>query len=120
MVANRSTRQGLVFYSSRGAKREGYAICLHCGRAEAEELAVGFRSEALKDHKPLRRIGGEMADHCPGNDEPWKIRHHLALGHEIQTDVFEIQPASPISRPAATALIIAIREALAQELGVRS
>lgn len=117
----RSSREGLVYYCNRGGPRGfGYAICLHCGRAEADSDNRGLPSPApaLIDHKPLRYRKGE--DRCPGNDRPFSIKRNLALGLEVTTDVLELQPQHALRRAAANALVIALREALAQELGVEA
>ena len=117
----RCSREGLVYYSNRGGPGGfGYAICLQCGRAEADSDNRGLSSPppALVDHKPLRyRKGQEL---CPGNDKPFSIKRNLALGLEITTDVFELQPQHTLRRAGANALVIALREALAQELGVEA
>jgi hypothetical protein len=114
----RCSREGLVYYSNRGGPGGfGYAICLQCGRAETDSDNRGpSPPPALVDHKPLRyRKGQEL---CPGNDEPFSVKRNLALGLEITTDVFELQPQHALRRAGANALVIALREALAQELGV--
>jgi hypothetical protein len=114
----RCSREGLVYYSSRGGPGGfGYAICLQCGRAEADSDNRGpSPSPALVDHKPLRYRKGQ--DLCPGNDKPFSIKRNLALGLEVTTDVFELQPQHTLRRAGANALVVALREALAQELGV--
>lgn len=115
----RCSREGLVYYSNRGGPNgHGYAICLHCGRAEAEANPAGVATLALVDHKPLRYRRGE--DLCPGNHRPFAIKRNITLGHEITTDVLELQPRRPLRRAAANALAIALREALAQELGIEA
>ncbi|MBS7701437.1 MULTISPECIES: DEAD/DEAH box helicase [unclassified Chelatococcus] len=117
----RCSREGLVYYSNRGGPGgSGYAICLQCGRAEADSDNRGLSSPlpALVDHKPLRYRKGQ--DLCPGNDKPFSIKRNLALGLEITTDVFELQPRHTLRRAGANALVIALREALAQELGVEA
>ena len=93
-------------------------ICLQCGRAEADSDNRGSSppAPALVDHKPLRYRRGQ--DLCPGNDKPFSIRRNLALGLEVTTDVVELQPQHALRRAGANALVIALREALAQELGV--
>jgi ATP-dependent helicase YprA (DUF1998 family) len=114
----RCSREGLVYYSNRGGPgRFGYAICLQCGRAEIDSDNRGpSPTPALVDHKPLRyRKGQEL---CTGNDKPFSVKRNLALGLEITTDVFELQPQHALRRASAYALAIALREALAQELGV--
>ena len=117
----RCSREGLVYYSNRGGPSGfGYAICLKCGRAEADSDNRGLSSPApaLVDHKPLRYRRGQ--DLCPGNDKPFSIKRNLALGLEATTDVFELQPQHALRRAGANALVIALREALAQELGVEA
>ena len=117
----RCSREGLVYYSNRGGPGGfGYAICLQCGRAEADtdNRGVAAPAPALVDHKPLRYRKGE--DLCPGNNKPFSIKRNLSLGLEITTDVFELQPQHPLQRAGANALVIALREALAQELGVEA
>jgi hypothetical protein len=116
----RCSREGLVYYSNRGGRGGfGYAICLQCGRAEIESANRGpSPAPALVKHKPLRyRKDQEL---CPGNDKPFSIKRNLALGLEITTDVFELQPQHTLRRAGANALAIALREALAQELGVEA
>lgn len=117
----RSSREGLVYYSNRGgAGGFGYAVCLQCGRAEADSDNRGLSSPppALVDHKPLRYRKGQ--DRCHGNDNPFSVKRNLSLGLEITTDVFEFQPQQALRRAAANALVIALREALAQELGIEA
>ena len=116
----RSTREGLVYFSNKGgAGGSGYAICLHCGRAAAHSLDdKGAIPLALVNHKPLNFLKGES--YCQGNERPFAIKTRLALGHEITTDVLEIQPRHGLKRAAANALAIAIREGLAQELGIEA
>jgi DEAD/DEAH box helicase domain-containing protein len=116
----RCSREGLVYYSNRGGVGGlGYAICLQCGRAEADSESGGpSPAPALVDHKPLRyRMGQDL---CPGNEKPFSVKRNLALGLETTTDVFELQPHYTLSWAGAHALAIALREALAQELGVEA
>lgn len=117
----RCSREGLVYYSNRGGPAgSGYAICLQCGRAEADSDKRGLSSPppALVGHRPLRYRKGQ--ERCPGNDRPFSIKRNVALGLEITTDVFELQPQHTLRRAGANALAIALREALAQELGVEA
>lgn len=117
----RCSREGLVYYSNRGGPSGfGYAVCLQCGRAEADTDNRGLAAPppALVVHKPLRYRRGQ--DLCPGNDKPFSIKRNISLGFEITTDVFELQLQHRLGRPGAHALIIALREALAQELGIEA
>jgi DEAD/DEAH box helicase domain-containing protein len=117
----RCSREGLVYYSNRGGSGGfGYAVCLQCGRAEADSDNRGLPTPAaaLVNHKPLRYRKGQ--DLCPGNEKPFSIKRNISLGLEVTTDVFELQLQHPLRRAGANALVIALREALAQELGVEA
>jgi DEAD/DEAH box helicase domain-containing protein len=117
----RSSSDGMVFYSSRGSARHGYSVCLECGRAEADlETAGGPAVVPLEKHRPLRFTKVDSEGLCPGNARPFSIQSGLALGHEISTDVVEIQPANLTDMKAAWALGSALREALSRRLGVES
>ncbi len=109
----RASAEGMVFHHSKGASQSGYRICLDCGRA-AEDAAG-----SLEDHialMPAKGSGGR----CSGNDKPFAITRPLALGHEVLTDVVELQPAA-LAEPGATwALASALREALARRLGIET
>ena len=107
----RATANGLVFHHSRGRNKQGYRICLDCGRAAEEG------SPTLDDHDALmpQRSGTWR---CTGNDKTYAITRPLALGHEILTDVAELQPALLTSEGAAWALVSALREALSRRLGI--
>lgn len=113
----RQSRTGRVFYANYGPGGNKYALCLHCGRAEAEP---GNDQVPLLEHKPLRWARSEDHSRCLGNDNSWKIKRHIALGHEITTDVVELQLAHKMSEGAANALAIALRESLARQLGIEA
>lgn len=122
----RSSREGAVYYSNRGQAKNGYALCLHCGRAAPDHAPLDNGDvdqtvpSPLSLHRPLRWKKGENALHCEGNDNAWAVRRNLELGYEISTDVFELQPSNLLSKPAATALAIAIREGTARILGIEA
>ncbi len=122
----RSTRDGAVYYSNRGQSRNGYALCLHCGRAAPDHAPLEngevdqTQLSPLSQHAPLRWKTGENAARCEGNDNAWAVRRNLELGYEISTDVFELQPSVAIKKPAATALAIAMREGIARILGIEA
>lgn len=120
----RVTTRGHVFHQSRGINGEGYALCLACGRAEPmiadQALPQGFK----KSHRKLRGArAGET--NCPGSHEPWKIKAGLTLGHEAFTDIFELQLKTEKGiwvndRIAAMTLAVALRDSIADLLGVQA
>jgi hypothetical protein len=118
----RASRTGTVYYSNSGPF--GYAVCLHCGRtvAETEEHPGGVTPlpRGMQDHKPLAGKPDPKTGFCEGNFKPFAVQRGLALGYEIQTDVFELQPRALRDRGIALTLAVAMREGLAQLLGIES
>jgi DEAD/DEAH box helicase domain-containing protein len=68
-------------------------------------------------HKPLLGKADSGGD-CLGAHQPFSVKRRLLLGHEIATDVFELQAADIGSRGAYLALAIALREALARRISI--
>ncbi|HEY3798534.1 MAG TPA: DEAD/DEAH box helicase [Caulobacteraceae bacterium] len=101
----RADPDGSVFFCNAGPSGAGYAVCLYCGRAG---------DNAAAPHAPLI---GKGAD-CEGPAKGFGVKPNLHLGHQIRTDVFEFQPAAWLNAGGALALAIALREALAQRLGI--
>lgn len=114
----RTSSDGLVFWFNPGPEGFGYAVCLHCGRAEAETLPEG--GIALEDHRPLRGQPLAAEGICTGAPAlaPFAVQRRLRLAHEIRTDVCEVQLYSCTSRDAALTIALALREACAARLGV--
>jgi len=112
----RCSSDGLVFFAAAGAGRKGYRICLDCGRAEEDR---GDGSNPLSEHTPLRGARPDGERFCPGGGNPFSVTEPIALGHEIQTDVAEIQPSVLSEIGGAWALASALREALARRLGIQ-
>ncbi|GAB4273535.1 MAG: DEAD/DEAH box helicase [Deferrisomatales bacterium] len=122
----RQSSRGRIFHRSGGTHRNGFAICLRCGRADSE--VPGEKEElppSLVDHYRLR--GGEevgQAGRCVGNDQSHAILRRQWLGVESVTDVFELQLQDPATgRPmddesAVYSVAVALRQALAEFLGV--
>jgi DEAD/DEAH box helicase domain-containing protein len=106
----------LVFYAGMGSRHAGYRICLECGRAE-EEKRDG--RNPLSEHTPLRGTRDQDSRFCPGGTKSFAVTEPIALGHEVMTDVAELQPALLEEPGAAWALVSALREALARRLGVQ-
>ena len=108
----RASHNGYIYHHSRGPNDKGYEICLECGRAGEAG------TDALKDHWPLTPRDRKVIDRCPGNDEGYAITRPLALGHQVLTDVVEIQLPGLESDGAAWAAGAALRESLARWLGI--
>ncbi|MBI3149946.1 MAG: DEAD/DEAH box helicase [Betaproteobacteria bacterium] len=112
---------GHVFHQSRGIHGTGYALCLECGRAEPMTQGGELPKALEKPHFKLRSKKGE----CRGSNDPWRIKRGITLGHETWTDVFEIQ--FKLSNgiwlddlSAARTLSVALRDALADLIGVQA
>ena len=124
---------GHVFHHSRGINSTGYALCLECGRAEPMTPsdppgvpgAPGKMPKVFEDpHPRLRRADGQTGI-CRGSDDPWRIKQGLTLGHETTTDILEIQiktvaGAWLFDRVVAQTLAVALRDALADLIGVQA
>lgn len=109
---------------SSGADGKGFAICLVCGRAEAEtEERPGFKSPlpgSMARHKPLAMTKGvNLANgYCPGGfTEPQRVLQNIRLVHAARSDVFELQLPMAKTMAQALALGAALREAFAETLG---
>ncbi len=119
---------GTVFYHSSGENEQGYAICMRCGRAESM-LASGEYPKDLNLEKPHRPIGGIQGVHkekdCEGNIMP-----NIHLGYQIHTDVLELFLKNPYTgqwlsdsaedQITATTLAVALRDVIADRLGIAS
>ncbi len=115
----RNAADGVVFWFNPGPHGEGFEVCLHCGRANAETARVGPSS--LLGHRPLR--GGPRAEDgrtCTGSPDvsPYAVARHLRLGHEIKTDVCEVQLYDCSGQSVALTIALALREAAARRLGI--
>ena len=112
---SRLSHDGMVFYGASGAAHAGYRLCLVCGRAEEDR---GDGTNPLLDHRPLRgsRKTGSLV--CDAVGRAFAVTEPIWLGHEILTDVVELQPFSLVDPGGAWALTVALREALARRLGI--
>lgn len=129
----RASPEGSAYFHSSGEHDRGYSICLKCGRAEpmmdesAATVAANGHLPAVfrHPHKPLRGKRGGESVLCSGSDEPWSIMPRLHLGHEVRTDVLELQLKSVEGdllqdETVAFSLAAAIRSAIADMLGIQS
>lgn len=118
----RITTQGHLFHHSRGVHGTGYALCLACGRAEPMTNKGELPETFQKPHRKLRRTTKEEGT-CPGSD--WSIKQGISLGHETRTDMVEIQLKNSEGvciddRIAAHTIAVALRDSLAELIGVQS
>ncbi len=120
----RTSPTGHVFHQSRGIHGTGYALCLECGRAEPMSKEGKLPKTFEKPHAKLR-VRGEKGTFCKGSDDPWRIKKGITLGHETWTDVFEVQFKLSngvwlYNLSAARTLSVALRDALAELIGVQA
>ena len=118
----RSTATGHVFNHSKGIHGTGYALCLACGRAEPMQPSGELPHVFRNPHKKLRRAKDEES-FCPADD--WKIKQNISLGHELHTDIFELQLKNTDGiwlndRIAARTIAVALRDSLAELIGVQA
>ena len=120
----RCSSNGKVFFHTNGEHGHGFAICLRCGRAAAELEKEGELPPQMLDHKALRGGSAVGPDgFCRGNDETYSIRRNEWLGVSKGTDVFELQLRSldggePLDMVTASSIAVALRQALAEKIGV--
>lgn len=121
----RATSAGGVYHRSLGPWRRGYALCLACGRA-APMTADGSLPETFADKREHKKLRSRADDRvCPGSTNRWAIQEGISLGHYGRTDVLEIQLRDVsgmwlASRTIAQTLAVALRDALAELLGVQT
>ena len=120
----RADPEGRVLTRSSGLHRHGYAICLDCGRAQAEtEIASAGLPEGIRRHRPLAIARGAKTHdgHCPGGFlRRERVLRGVRLVHEARTDVFELQLSADAKRGAGLAVAAGLREALAERLGAEA
>ena len=121
----RADPDGQVITLNSGPNGKGYALCLSCGRAEAEteEGPGSLRPPQIRQHWPLAEARGmKLArGYCPGGTtEPQRIQPNVRLSHVARTDVFELQLPRGARRDEGLALAAALREALAERLGAEA
>ena len=120
----RYSASGQVFHYTDGEHGHGFAVCLQCGRAVAEPEEEGELPPLMQNHKPLRGGSATGPDGlCYGNDGTYTIRRNEWLGASKETDVFELQLRSvdsmqPLNAVAASSIGVALRQALADKIGV--
>ncbi|MGK2870735.1 MAG: DEAD/DEAH box helicase [Alphaproteobacteria bacterium] len=116
--------KGHVFHQSRGIYGMGYALCLECGRAEPVPPDGSLPEVFQKPHPKLRRTK-EDGLFCRGSDYVWKVKNGITLGHESWTDALEVQLKTETGAwlnnvTATTTIAVALRDALAELIGVQA
>lgn len=121
----RADPDGLVATSSAGPQGGGFAVCLDCGRAEpmapSRHGIAEPKPKAILRHEPLfraRRLKLTQDGLCPSANAPVRIQPHIHLAQVKRTDVWEWQLPPDATSAAALALAAALRESLADRLGV--
>ena len=120
---------GSVFHHSSGEHEKGYAICLTCGRAESM-LASGEVPKDLLPDQAHRPVGGLAESRKERDCSGEAVKADLHLGYQIRTDVLEVflrNPQTgewlsdtPEGRLIATTLAVALRDVIADRLGIAS
>lgn len=120
---------GSVFHHSSGEHEKGYAVCMTCGRAESM-LASGEVPKDLQPDKAHRPVGGLAGSRKERDCSGEAVKANLHLGYQIRTDVLEIFLKNPLTgewltdtargRLIATTLGVAIRDVIAEKLGIAS
>ncbi|WP_417681886.1 DEAD/DEAH box helicase [Pseudidiomarina aquimaris] len=118
---------GQIFHHTKGEHGHGFAVCLACGRAASMTAADTIPNEldVLKDHRPLGgAVAGSLKETCSGGH----VKSNIALGYQVRTDVLEICLRNPLQKQwlttseehhvVANTLAIALREVLAEQLGI--
>lgn len=120
---------GSVFFHSSGEHEKGFAVCMICGRAESM-LASGDIPKSLMPDKAHRPVGGHSGSHKDEDCSGESVKPNIYLGYQIRTDALEIGLRSPKTglwlgvgsqeKAIATTLAVAIREVIADQLGIAS
>lgn len=121
----RTTTDGHIFHYSKGINGTGYAICMSCGRTEPMDPQGNLPKIFQKNH-PHNKLRGKKGDRiCPGSENGWAIKKNVALGHQLTTDILEIQLKDVHGqwlrdKDTAATLAVVFRDSLADLLGVQA
>lgn len=119
--------KGRIFYHNSGRNNSGYAVCLACGNAESL-MEDGTVPEKFTEHWKLRgKIDNPDNNEKICNPNANQIKH-VHLGFEDKTDIFELYLkqfdtnefllVNNDNKRLSWTLGVALRQALAQSLGV--
>jgi len=134
----RSSRMAHLFHHTSGVTDNGFALCLECGKAEPmlgqpdpkAAMNEQYLPKLFRSGETHFRLRGGRDDNkdpiCPGSNNPWKIQQSIHLGHDSTTDALELMLCNPASGgwlrddTAAYSIAVALRDAIAEKLGVQS
>ena len=121
--------KGSIFHHSSGEFHHGYAICMSCGKAESM-TAGNVVPSLLAPDKFHRPIGGLNGSHKERDCSGEFVRKNVHLGFHTETDVLELFLRNPNTnlwlsdKPddaiIAITLAVAIRDLIADEMGIAS
>lgn len=120
---------GQIFVRSGGENGNGFAVCMRCGRADSmtanNEVPVEMQPD--KFHRPVGgATGSKPQKECSGEG----VLRNIHLGYQARTHVVEWVLKNPLTgawipeneqgRVIATTLAVALRDAVAEQLGIAS
>lgn len=121
--------EGHVFFQSAGEHGAGYAVCMSCGRADSMR-APGELPDALKPEEYHRPIGGMAGGHKEKDCSGERVMPDIHLGYQTNTHVLELVLKSPLAgewipatadgKVIASTIAVALRDAIASQLGIAS
>ena len=120
---------GHVFFHSAGEQEAGYAVCMSCGRADSM-VSAGVVPSALRPETYHRPIGGLTGGHKEKDCSGERVMPDIYFGYQTNTHVLELALKSPVTGdwiPAtdegkiiASTIAVALRDAIASQLGIAS
>lgn len=118
----RISPEGHIFYHVSGTNRQGYAICMDCGRADEMTESGQIPNIFLNTHFSLRLNNLGKYGECTGSIQNQNILTNLHLGYRYKTDVmefiFEINHLKVFDKNLAFTLAVVLRRASASILGI--
>lgn len=123
----RADRGGRVAVSTAGPGGGGFAVCLDCGRAHPmdrpQDGIPAVLPRPMHRHPPLllrRGLARTRDGLCPASDAQHRIQRSIHLAQVKRTDVWQWELPEAATEGSARAFAAALREALAERLGVEA